>query len=165
MAKFPTEVERTVTARVPLAHTYQYLWDVVGSATCIPGLDTCKRVGKDTYRFVYEPRSTGPVSMTVQYTARYQGNGVDQITFEGTAAKGDNTDVSGLIRLHPSSAEATRITLRQMIAPDTPIPRLLQSLVRSFVEREAAEGVQQYLANIKRALEAVAKDPTTKSTA
>ena len=163
MAKFPTEIERTVTARVPLPRAYQYLWDVVRSAPCIPGLDSCKRVGKDTYRFVYEPRSTGPVTMTVQYTARYEGNGVDQITFEGTTAKGDNTDVSGLIRLHPSGPEATRIMLRQMIAPDTPIPRLLQSLVRSFVEREAAEGAQQYLANIKQALEAASKASAAKS--
>ena len=159
MAKFPTEVERTVTARVPLARAYDYLWDVVGASSCVPGLDSCKRAGKDTYRFTYEERSTGPVSMVVQYTARYQGNGVDQITFESTGAKGDNTDITGLIRLQPSGNEATRILLRQMIAPDTPIPRLLQSLVRSFVEREAAEGVQRYLANVKKALEAAATAP------
>ncbi len=157
MAKFPTEVERSVTARVPLARAYEYLWDVVGSSDCVPGLQSCKRVGKDTYQFTYEERSTGPVSMVVRYTARYQGNGVDQITFEGMSAKGDNTDVSGAIRLHASATEATRITLHQMIAPDTPIPRLLQGLVRSFVEREAAEGVQQYLTNIKKTLESQPK--------
>jgi len=44
-----------------------------------------------------------------------------------------------------------------MIAPDTPIPWLLQTLVRSFVEREAAEGVERYLANVKRALEKESK--------
>lgn len=157
MAKFPTEIERSVTARAPVARVYEYLWDVVGSSDCIPGLESCKRVGKDTYQFVYLERSTGPVSMVVRYTARYQGNGVDRIEFEGTTAKGDNTDVSGLIRLHPSATEATRITFRQMIAPDTPIPRLLQSLVRSFVEREAADGMQQYLANLKKALESRAQ--------
>jgi len=32
--------------------------------------------------------------------------------------------------------------------------RLLQGLIRSFVEREAAAAVEQYLANVKRALEA-----------
>jgi hypothetical protein len=37
---------------------------------------------------------------------------------------------------------------------DTPVPRLLQGLIRSFVEREAATAVEQYLANVKRALEA-----------
>ena len=157
MAKFPTEVERSVTARVPLARAYEYLWDVVGSSDCVPGLESCKRVGKDTYQFTYQERSTGPVSMVVRYTARYQGNGIDEISFEGTTAKGDNTDVSGALRLHASGAESTRITLRQMIAPDTPIPRLLQGLVRSFVEREAADGAQQYLTNIKKALEAPLK--------
>ena len=136
-----------------MPRAYEYLWDVVGSSSCIPGLDSCKEVGKDTYRFVYRERSTGPVSLVVRYTARYEGNGVDQIAFASTAAKGDNTDVSGVIRLRPHGADATRITLRQMIAPDTPIPRLLQTLVRSFVEREAAEGVGQYLANVKKALE------------
>ncbi|HUI27291.1 MAG TPA: hypothetical protein VL403_14510, partial [Candidatus Kryptonia bacterium] len=75
MAKFPTEVERTVTVKVPLARAYEFLWDVVGSSRCIPGIDACKRVGDDTYRFVYEERSTGPVSLVVRYTARYQGNG------------------------------------------------------------------------------------------
>jgi hypothetical protein len=95
--------------------------------------------------------------MVVQYTARYEGNGIDQIAFESTGAKGDNTDVNGLIRLQPSGPEATRIMLRQMIAPDTPIPRLLQGLIRSFVEREAAEGAQSYLANVKRALEQKSK--------
>ena len=153
MAKFPTEVERSVTVKVPLAKAYKYLWDVVGSSDCIPGIDSCKRVAKDTYRFAYAERSTGPVSLTVRYTARYDGNGKDHITFEGTAAEGDNTDVSGVIRLQASGPDATKITLRQTLAPDTPVPWLLQGLIRSFVEREAAEALKQYLTNVKRSLE------------
>ncbi len=153
MAKFPTEVERSVTVKVPLAKAYKYLWDVAGSSeNCVPGIDSCKRVAKDTYRFVYAERSVGPGSLVVRYTARYEGNGTDRITFEGTAAEGDNTDVSGVIRLQ-ASGEATKITLRQTLAPDTPVPRLLQGLIRSFVEREAAEVLEQYLANVKRTLE------------
>jgi carbon monoxide dehydrogenase subunit G len=153
MAKFPTEVERSVTVKVPLARAYEYLWDVVGSSGCVPGIDTCKRVGKDTYRFVYQERSTGPVSMVVQYTARYTGNGTDTITFEGTAAGKDNTDVSGVIRLQSSGAESTKIVFRQNVAPDTPVPRLLQGFLKSFVEKEATEALKQFLANVKRALE------------
>jgi carbon monoxide dehydrogenase subunit G len=157
MAKFPTDVERSVTAKVPLARAYAYLWDVAGSsAECIPGLDSCKPAGDDTYRFTYEERSTGPVSMVVRYTARYEGNGVDRITFEGINGKGDNTDVTGVIRLQPSGAEATKISLRQTLAPDTPVPRLLQGLLKSFVEKEASDAVKQYLANVKRQLEAQA---------
>jgi carbon monoxide dehydrogenase subunit G len=153
MAKFPTEVERSVTVKVPLAQAYAYLWDVVGSSRCIPGIDACSRVGPDTYRFVYAERSTGPVSLTVCYTARYEGNGTDSIRFAGTDAAGDNTDVRGSLRLTASGAAATRIVLRQMVAPDTPVPRLLQGLIRSFVEREAAAAAAAYLANVKRALE------------
>jgi len=153
MAKFPTDVERSITVKVPLARAYEFLWDVVGSSSCIPGIDACKRVGEDTYRFIYEERSTGPVSLVVQYTARYQGNGNDEIRFEGTGAKGDNTDVSGVLKLRASGAEATKITLRQTLAPDTPVPRLLQGLIRSFVQREAADAVKQYLANLKQTLE------------
>jgi carbon monoxide dehydrogenase subunit G len=153
MAKFPTEVERSVTVKVPLDKAYGYLWDVVGSSACIPGLNKCKRVGNDTYHFLYQERSTGPVSMVVRYTARYEGNGKDRITFEGTGAGDDNTDVTGLIRLQQSGPETTRITLRQTLAPDTPVPRLLQGLIRGFVDTEAAEAVKQYLANIKRTLE------------
>ena len=163
MAKFPTEVERSVTVNVPLGHAYQFLWDVAGSARCIPGIDACKRVGKDTYRFTYQERSTGPVSMLVRYTARYRGNGIDEISFEGTAAADDNTDVSGVLSLEPHGAEATRIVLRQMVAPDTPIPRLLQSLIKSFVEREAIDAVQQYLGNVKRTLEKQSKVQRPKS--
>lgn len=155
MARFPTEVERTVTARVPLPRTYEYLWDVPASSRCIPGLASCTPLGGYTYRFLYQEWSAGPLNMRVQYTATYAGNGVDEICFESTGARGDNTEVSGLIRLQPSGMEATRIMLRQLIAPDTPIPRLLQTLIRSFIEREAAEGVQAYLTNIKRALEDV----------
>jgi carbon monoxide dehydrogenase subunit G len=153
MAKFPTEVDRSVTVHVPLARAYEYMWDVVGSSSCIPGLQSCKRVGKDTYRFLYKERSTGPVTMIVQYTARYEGNGKDKITFEGTAAQDDNTDVSGVIRLHPNGPDSTKISLKQTLAPDTPVPRLLQGLIRSFVDREAASSVKDYLANIKQALE------------
>ncbi len=40
-----------------------------------------------------------------------------------------------------------------MVAPDTPVPRLVQGLIKSFVEKEAGEAVQQYLANVKRTLE------------
>jgi carbon monoxide dehydrogenase subunit G len=153
MAKFPTEVERSVTVKAPEARVYEFLWDVVGSSSCIPGIASCTRVGGDTYRFVYEERSTGPVSLVVQYTSRYQGNGKDRISFEGSGAEGDNTDVKGEIRLEASGADATRIVLHQMLAPDTPVPRLLQGLLRSTVESEAATGVEQYLANVKRALE------------
>ncbi len=156
MAKFPTEVERSVTVKVPLETAYKYLWDVVGSSACIPGLNKCKRVGQDTYHFLYDERSTGPVSMVVKYTARYEGNGKDKITFEGTGATGANTDVTGVIRLHSSGPDSTRIVLRQTLAPDTPVPRLLQGLIRSFVESEAADALKQYLANVKRALETTA---------
>jgi len=156
MAKIPTEVERSVTVRVPLARAYAYLWDVVGSSACVPGLASCTSVAPDTYRFVYEERSTGPVSMVAQYTARYDGNGVDRIAFEGTAATGDNTEVRGVIELRAGGPEATHVTLRQHLAPDTPVPRLLHGLVRSFVEREASDAVASYLANVKRALEQAA---------
>lgn len=152
MAKFPTEVERSVTVKVPLARAYKFLWDVVGSSACIPGIDKCERVGKDTYRFVYEERSTGPVRLTVQYTAKYHGNGSDEITFEGTSAKGDNTDVSGRLRLK-ATGDATKITLWQRLAPDTPVPSLLQGFIRSYVEKEAAEALKRYLAAVKKELE------------
>jgi carbon monoxide dehydrogenase subunit G len=153
MAKFPTEVEKSITVNLPLQAVYAYLWDVVGSSGCIPGLEHCKATADDTYRFRFQERSTGPFSMKLQYTARYEGNGKNRISFESINATGDNGDCKGVLRLQASGAAATRITLKQMIAPDTPVPRLLQGLVRSFVESEAADGVKQYLANVKRALE------------
>ena len=142
-----------MTVKVPIAKVYKYLWDVVGSASCIPGLDTCKKVSKDTYRFAYQERSTGPVKMTVQYTSAYEGNGKDTITFEGTSAAGDNAEVKGEIRLKAAGDGSTKISLRQMVAPDTPVPRLFQGLLKSFVEKEAADAVKEYLANVKRELE------------
>lgn len=162
MAKFPTEVERSVTIKVPIKKAYEFLWDVVGSSHCIPGIASCKRVGDDTYRFAYEERSAGPVSLAVQYTSRYGGNGKDEITFEGIGGKGDNTDVKGAIRLKPNGPDTTRITLKQMLAPDTPVPRLVQGLIRSFVEREAAQALEEYLANVKEELEKTGR-PKAKS--
>jgi carbon monoxide dehydrogenase subunit G len=153
MAKFSTEVERSVTVHVPLAQAYKFFWDVVGSSACIPGLDKCKKVGKDTYEFVYEPRSTGPVTMVARYTAKYQGNGKDAISFASVAGKADNTDVNGEIRLQASGKDATKVVLKQTLAPDTPVPRLLQGLIRSFVDKEASDSVKQYLANVKSTLE------------
>lgn len=153
MAKFPTEVERSVTVQVPIAKAYKFFWNVVGSASCIPGLDQCKKVGKDTYEFVYEPRSTGPITMVARYTAKYQGNGKDAIAFTSVAAKEDNTDVVGEILLQPSGKDATKVILKQTLAPDTPVPRLLQSLIRSFVDKEAADTAKQYLAKVKTTLE------------
>jgi carbon monoxide dehydrogenase subunit G len=154
MAKFPSEVEQTTTVPVPLARAYAFFWDVVASAPCIPGIDRCEKVGEDTYRFVYEERSTGPVSMVVRYTAHYEGNGTDEIRFHGVGAADDNTDVDGLIRLAPSGAGETRVTIRQTIAPETPVPRLLQGVLRSFVQREAEAAVEQYLAAVQRNLAA-----------
>jgi carbon monoxide dehydrogenase subunit G len=153
MAKFPTEVERSVTVHVPIAKAYKFFWNVVGSASCIPGLDQCKKVGKNTYEFVYEPRSTGPITMIARYTAKYEGNGKDSISFNSIAGKEDNTDVEGEIQLQPSGKDATKVVLKQTLAPDTPVPRLLQSLIRSFVDKEAADTAKQYLANVKSTLE------------
>ena len=153
MAKFPTEVEQSVTVQVPLAKVYKHLWDVVGSSRYIPGLAGCERVAKDTYRFTYDEKAKGPVKLVVRYTVRYTGNGTNEITFECTGAQDDNTDASGTFRLKPHGDKATRIALRQMVAPEVPIPRLMQSLIKPFVEREAADGVREYLANVKRGLE------------
>jgi carbon monoxide dehydrogenase subunit G len=153
MAKFPTEVERSVSVRVPPARAYAFFWDVAGSARCIPGIDRCDTVGENTYRFVYQERSTGPISLVVRYTARYTGNGTDEIRFHGIAAPDDNTDVDGLIRLAPKGTDATRVVLRQTIAPDTPVPWLLQGLIRSFVQKESDTAVGDYLAAVKRTLE------------
>ncbi len=153
MAKFPTEVEESITVAASGDRTYAFLWDVVGSSACIPGIDRCEKVGQDTYRFVYKERSTGPVSMTVRYTAKYRGNGRDEISFEGISSEEDNTDVRGLLRMTPDGA-GTRITMKQRLAPDTPVPWLLQTLIRSFVEAETAGAVRDYLANVRRTLSA-----------
>lgn len=152
MAKFPTETEESVVVSAPIERVYAYLWDVVGSSTCIPGIERCEGVGPDTYRFTYQERSTGPVSMVVRYTARYRGNGRDEILFEGISAGDDNTDVEGRLRL-TAEAGGTRIAIKQRLAPDTPVPWLLQSLIRSFVESEASGAVRDYLANLRRELE------------
>src|SRR5215813_6585703 len=82
MAKFPTDVNESVTIAAPCERVYAYFWDVVGSSRCVPDLATCERVDPDTYRFVSRERSAGPVSMVARYTARYEGNGVDRIRFE-----------------------------------------------------------------------------------
>lgn len=154
MAKFPTTVEKSVTVKVPVERAYKYLWDVVGSSPCIPGLDTCTPTGDaDTYEFIYQERSAGPVTMIVRYTAEYETNGKDKITFRSAAGADDNTDVDGEIRLKAAGPESTKITLKQMLAPDTPVPRLLQSFLTSFVEKEAAEAAKVYLQNVKDALE------------
>jgi hypothetical protein len=93
------------------------------------------------------------LSMAVRYTARYRGNGKTTIEFESISADGDNTDVRGVIRLEHSESDATRITVRQALAPDTPVPRLLQSLVRSYVDSGAARALERYLDHVKHALE------------
>lgn len=153
MAKFPTEVERSVTVKAPLAKVYEFFWDVVGSAGCIEGLEACKKTGQDRYRFVFQERSAGLVSLTVRYTCKYEGNGVDEITFESIGAKDDNTDMSGRFRLKGSGPDSTKVTLWQRLAPDTPVPTLLQGFIRSTVEKEAGEAVRLFLAGAKRALE------------
>lgn len=147
MPKFPTESKRSVTVKVPINRAYKYFWNVTGHAPCIPGLDSCERAGADTNRF------TGPVSITVVYTARYQGNGRDEIRYAGSGAKGDNTDIEGVIRLASSGDNATKVSLQQIIAPETPVPRLLQGLMRAFVEKEASEALREFLQNVKRDLE------------
>src|SRR4029079_16539413 len=96
--------------------------------------------------------STGPVSMVVRYTAHYTGNGKDEIRFRGIGAPEYNTDVDGLIRLAAGPPGETRVTLRQTIAPDTPVPRLLQGLIKGFVQKEGESAVEQYLAAGKQAL-------------
>lgn len=153
MAKFPTEIERSITIDVGVPEAYAFFWKVAQSAKCIPGIDRCEKAGKDTYRFVFEERSTGPVSLVVCYTAKYQGNGADEITFKSVGAEGDNSDVDGRIRLKAAGDASTKVSLWQRFAPETPVPSLLQGFIRSYVEKEAGEAVRQYLANAKKALE------------
>src|SRR5262249_57946375 len=130
MPKFPTDVNESVTIAAPRERVDAYFWDVVGSSHCVPDLATCERVGADTYRFISRERSAGPVSMVARYTARYEGNSVDTIRFESLPVESDNTDVRGVIALEKAGEAATRVLLTQTIAPDTPVPRLLQGLIR-----------------------------------
>jgi uncharacterized membrane protein len=153
MAKFPADVDESVTIAAPRERVYAYFWDVVGASHCVPDLATCERVGPDTYRFVSKERSAGPVSMVARYTAHYEGNGVDAIRFESVPLEGENTDVRGVIALEEAPEAATRVRFTQTIAPDTPVPRLLQGLIRSFVEREAASAVRGFLDNVRREVE------------
>src|SRR5678815_2960612 len=118
MAKFPTDVDESVTIAAPRERVYAYLWDVVAASHCVPDLATCERVGPDTYRFVSRERSAGPVSMVARYTARYEGNGVDAIRFESLPVEGDNTDARGVIALEEGAQAATRVRFTQTIAPD-----------------------------------------------
>ena len=153
MAKFPTDVDESVTIAAARERVYAYLWDVVTASRCVPDLATCERVGPDTYRFVSRERSAGPVSMVAQYTARYEGNGLDAIRFESIPGEGDNTDVRGTIALENAAEDGIRVHFTQMIAPDTPVPRLLQGLIRSFVQREAASAIRGFLDNVRREVE------------
>jgi hypothetical protein len=153
MAKFPTDVDESVTIAAPQERVYAYFWDVMGSSRCVPDLATCERVGPDTYRFTSKERSAGPVSMVARYTARYEGNGVDTIRFASSPLENDNTDIRGTIALEDAGKATTHVRLTQMIAPDTPVPRLVQGLIRSFVEREAASAVRGFLDNVRHELE------------
>ena len=155
MAKFPTDVDESVTITAPRERVYAYLWDVVGASHCVPDLAACELVGPDTFRFISRERSAGPVSMVARYTARYEGNGVDRIRFESLPLETDNTDVRGTIALEAAADGATRVRFTQTIAPDTPVPRLLQGLIRSFVERETASAIRGFLENVRREVEAV----------
>jgi len=124
-----------------------------GRRAACPIWPTCERVGPDTYRFISRERSAGPVSMVARYTARYEGNGVDRIRFESLSVEGDNTDVRGTIVLERTAETATRVRLTQTIAPDTPVPRLVQGVIRSFVQREAVASVRGFLGNVRREME------------
>lgn len=93
------------------------------------------------------------MSIVARYTARYKGNGCNEIAYEGINGMGETTDIEGVIRFAASGKNATKVTVRQTIAPDTPVPRLLQGLVRSFVEREASAALKEFLENVKKELE------------
>ncbi len=95
------------------------------------------------------------VTESVAYTACSTGNGTDQIRFESTGAPDDNTDVQGVVRLERVDADHTRVTVSQMLAPDTPVPRLLQSLIKSYVQGEATKAARDYLANVQTKLRIV----------
>lgn len=79
MARFPTTVKKSVAVKAPIEKVYAFLWDAVASSDCIVGIDYRKQVAPDTYRCVLKLKSVGPVSLAVQYTVEYEGNGIDTI--------------------------------------------------------------------------------------
>ena len=155
MAKFPTTSSAEITVATTMKKAYAFLWNVGDEAhrLCVDGLEKCDECGDDTYLFVFEPKSAGPVSIDIRYTSHYEGNGKDRIDFKSVDAEGDNTEVEGHLALSSAGRGKTTIRIEQTIAPETPVPRLVQSLVRSIAESEAAEGVKQYLEKVKAALE------------
>lgn len=139
------------------------MYSVEFFADKIPGIDSAWDVMQTFIRIpagaALAAGSLGKVDPAVAVAAGILGGAVAGsmhfakagILFEGISAAEDNTDVRGQLRLWPEQ-DRTRVTLKQRLALDTPVPWLLQSLIRSFVEAEAGGAARNSLANLRDTL-------------
>lgn len=150
--RLQVEIERAVLVAAPLERTYALLWDVPASMRGMPGLTHCERVGPDRYRFVHVELAAGTLRVAPRYTADYRGNGRDRIAFTPVRDPDDVLEVEGELRLAPGRRGGTRVELRQRLAAELPVPRLLRGRARSLGEREAGRVIERFLAGVREAL-------------
>ena len=81
--------------------------------------------------------------------------GGDEWTWSDEAAAGNltNLDAENLAAEHTNRRALGAPAALHGPNADTPVPRLVQGLVRSFVQREAASAVRGFLDNVRRQIE------------
>lgn len=154
MSRFPTRAEKSIVIAAPASAVYSYVWNVASACRGIPGLSVSRHGAEDTYRFEYSNDSQGPVTLQVRYTAKFIGNGKDKIRYFSSPTDGEDTaEVEGCVLIREIGPGKAQLTLRQELAPETPVPRFLPNLLRAYVQTEATAAVEAYLRNAKRNLE------------
>jgi carbon monoxide dehydrogenase subunit G len=152
MTWIASSVQKSVSLNVPLERAFAFLVDVEKSGKLWDGIEKIEKTGDNRYRWVLTERSTAGLKFKGDYVCQYANNGKDEITWSYVSG---NMKSSGRYRL---TASGSTVTLNMSIdsEADAPIPSLMKAVAKPFAQSELNKGVDSFVVNLRRTLEAAA---------
>jgi carbon monoxide dehydrogenase subunit G len=149
MTWIPSRAERIVNFSAPLSKVFGLLVDLETTGLLFPGVSRIEKQGEGVYRWVLEERSMAGMKFHGDYVIKGSDNGTDEV-FWGPVS--GNIRSSGRWKLVEQAGATVGYGIFENEV-DTPLPGILRSAVKMFVQSETERGVDSYITSLKKKLE------------
>lgn len=151
MAWIEGSATKTVVMNAPLDEVAEVFVSPAHLKESMENLERFEVVDEHTYRWLLKPMGAKGITFQGDYTVRYERQG-DVVRWE--SLEGGTMRTRGSARLRELGAGRTEVSYEETLASDLPIPKLGAKLFRPIVAGEIVRGVESFLNEVKRYVDA-----------
>ena len=149
MASIEIGIEVEFQTAADRATTWAFLCDTPKTVGLYPKLKHLESLGNDQWQWELQPLGGGGFSHQIVYAVTYHfDEAAGLITWEPLPGRG-NSSIDGSFRLHDQDS-GMRVTLSVSGLLDVPVPRMLRSMARPYVEKEFSSQVNTFARTLSR---------------